>query len=293
MKRFKIGKAVATRVEEMIDRSFDFRKFFPLSTDDDVKENLEWMASGHYETDTGRLLLSMHSWLIDTGRHKILIDSCIGNDKQRPGRPDWCDLNTPFLERLASAGARPEEIDFVLCTHLHADHVGWNTRLIGGRWVPTFPNAKYVFARKEFDYWQIQFASDSNGHHLAGYRDSVLPIVEAGQTLVVDDYAEIAGCLVIAPAPGHTPGHVAIWLKSGDETAVFTGDIIHHPIQLKKPAWSCFGCKDQVEASVTRKKVLEQCIDRNATLLPAHFMAPFGGRLRPAGDGYQWAVVNA
>lgn len=293
MVRFKIGQTVATRVEEIIDRSFDFRLFFPLSTDEDIARNLDWMAPGHYDPTTGRLLLSMHSWLIDTGRTKILVDGCIGNDKERPGRPDWCNLDTPFLERLASAGARPEDIDFVLCTHLHADHVGWNTRLIGGRWVPTFPNARYVFARKEFDYWQAQFASDSNGHHLAGYRDSVLPIVEAGQTLIIDDYAEIADCLVIAPAPGHTPGHVAIWLESGDESAVFTGDIIHHPVQLRMPVWSCFGCKDQLEASVTRRKVLEECVERDAALLPAHFMAPFGGHIKRAGAGYWWSAPNA
>lgn len=289
MVKFKIGSVIATRVEEMIDRSFELKKFFPLATDEDIARNIDWMAPGHYEPASGRLLLSMHSWLVDTGTAKILIDTCIGNDKDRPGRSDWCNLDTPFLERLAAAGARPEEIDYVLCTHLHADHVGWNTRLVDGRWVPTFPNAKYVFGRKEYDFWPAQFVTDGNGHHLAGYRDSVLPVVEAGQALVVDDYAEIADCLVVAPAPGHTPGHIALWLTSGGQSAVFTGDIIHHPVQLKIPAWSCFGCKDQVESASTRKRVLAECAERGATLLPAHFMAPFGGRIEPAGTGYWWA----
>ncbi|WPB55446.1 MBL fold metallo-hydrolase [Xylophilus sp. GOD-11R] len=286
--RFKIGTVTATRVEEMIDRSFLFRDFFRLSTEEDVARNIDWMAPGHYEADSGRLLLSMHSWLVDTGRAKILIDGCIGNDKDRPGRPDWCQLQTPFLERLAAAGARPEDIDYVLCTHLHADHVGWNTRLVDGRWVPTFPNAKYVFGRKEHEFWAGKFATDANSHHLAGYRDSVLPVVEAGQAMVVDDYAEIADCLVVAPTPGHTPGHVALWLTSGGEAAVFTGDMIHHPVQLRNPGWSCFGCIDQVQSVATRTRVLGECVDRGATLLPAHFLAPFGGKLRREGEGFWW-----
>ena len=289
MVRFKIGKVVATRVEEMVDRSFQLRDFFRLSTEEDIARNIDWMAPGHYEAESGRLLLSMHSWLVDTGKAKILIDGCIGNDKDRPGRPDWCHLQTPFIERLAAAGAKPEDIDYVLCTHLHADHVGWNTRLVDGRWVPTFANAKYVFGRKEYEFWRGKFATDANSHHLAGYRDSVLPVVEAGQALVVDDYAEIADCLVVTPTPGHTPGHVALWLTSGGESAVFTGDIIHHPVQLKMPAWSCFGCIDQVESAATRKRVLAECVERDATLLPAHFLAPFGGRLKRSGDGYWWA----
>lgn len=293
MVRFKIGRAVVTRVEEMIDRSFGFRDFFPLSTDEDIAQNLTWMAPDHYDLNSGRLFLSMHSWLIDTGSTNILIDGCIGNSKERPGRPSWCNLDTPFLERLAAAGAQPEEIDFVLCTHLHADHVGWNTRLVNGQWVPTFPKAKYVFGRKELEYWQSQFDSDSKGHHLAAYRDSVLPVIESGQALIVDDYAEIANCLVIAPAPGHTPGHIAIWLNSGDESAVFTGDIIHHPVQLKTPGWSCFGCKDQLESSITRKRLLSECAERDAMLLPAHFMAPFGGRIKPVGAGYWWTALEA
>jgi len=289
MVRFKIGQVTATRVEEMTDRSFLFKDFFRLCTDADIAANIGWMAPGHYEAATGRLLLSMHSWLVDTGKVKILIDSCIGNDKERPGRPDWCDLQTPFVERLAAAGVRPEDIDYVLCTHLHADHVGWNTRRVDGRWVPTFPNARYVFGRKEYGFWQAKFATDANNHHMASYRDSVLPVVESGQMLLVDDYAEIADCLVVAPTPGHTPGHVALWLTSGGESAVFTGDMIHHPIQLKHPSWNCFGCMDQGESAATRKRVLAEVVEREATLLPAHFLAPFGGRLKREGEAYWWA----
>ncbi|MVW70935.1 MBL fold metallo-hydrolase [Bordetella sp. 15P40C-2] len=284
MIRFKIGSVTATLVQEMVDTMFDFMKFFPLATPEAVQSNLSWMAPGHYDPATGRMLLSMHSWLLDTGTHKILIDGCVGNGKDRPGRPDWCGLDTPFLSRLAEAGARPEDIDFVLCTHLHADHIGWNTQLINGRWVPTFPNAKYVFSRREHAYWEEKLAASPNGPHTLAYQDSVLPVIEAGQALIVDDYAEIADCLVLAPAPGHTPGHVAIWLKSDGEHAVLTGDILHHPIQVKYPSWSCFGCQDQVQSAVTRRRVLEQACERHALLLPGHFMPPHAGFIHEGSD---------
>ncbi|SDV51548.1 MBL fold metallo-hydrolase [Chitinasiproducens palmae] len=287
MIRFRIGKVTATLVQEMVDDMFDFLEFFPLATPAAVDENLSWMAPGHYVPATGRMLLSMHAWLLDTGRHKILIDGCVGNDKERPGRPDWCGLSTPFLDRLAGAGARPEDIDFVLCTHLHADHVGWNTRLVGGRWVPTFPNARYVFSRREHAYWEARLAADGKGPHLLAYQDSVLPVIEAGQALIVDDHAEIADCLVLEPAPGHTPGHVAIWLKSDGERAVLTGDILHHPIQVKYPAWSCFGCIDQKQSAETRKRVLEATCERRALLLPGHFMPPHAAFVDEGADGFK------
>lgn len=284
MIRFRIGGVTATLVQEMVDSMFDFMKFFPLATKEALEENLSWLAPGHYDPASGRMLLSMHSWLLDTGKHKVLIDGCVGNDKDRPGRPDWCGLQTPFLDRLAAAGARPDDIDFVLCTHLHADHVGWNTRLVDGRWVPTFPNAKYVFSRREHAFWEEKLAANPAGPHTLAYQDSVLPVIEAGQALIVDDFAEIADCLVLAPAPGHTPGHVAIWLKSGTDRAVLTGDILHHPIQVKYPAWSCFGCHDPAQSAATRRQVLEQACEHGALLLPGHFMPPHAGYVdEPAG----------
>jgi len=287
MFRFEVGNATATLIPEMIDRSFSFRKFFPKSNDEDVAEHVSWMAPTHYEKATGRLLLSMHSWLVDTGKHKILVDGCVGNHKNRPSRPDWCNLDIPFLQRLEAAGARPEDIDFVLCTHLHADHVGWNTKLVDGRWVPTFPNAKYVFSRTEYEYWDGLLKQQGQAsHHLYSYNDSVLPVVEAGQALIVDDHYVLADCLTLEPAPGHTPGHVAIWLQSKGSTGVFTGDIIHHPIQLIRPGWSCFGCKDQDQASTTRLRVLQQCAETNALLFPGHFMQPHAGYVKRHADSF-------
>lgn len=297
MIRFRIGKITATLVEEMVDHSFNFLKFFPLATEEALAENLSWMTPGHYDAASGRLLLSMHSWLLDTGKHKILIDGCVGNGKDRPGRPDWCGLDTPFLERLAAAGATPEQIDYVLCTHLHADHIGWNTRLVDGRWVPTFANAKYVFSRREHAFWEAKCAADAGkgGPHLIAYQDSVLPVIEAGQAMIVDDYTELADCLTLEPAPGHTPGHVAIWVKSDAARAVLTGDIIHHPVQVRYPQWSCFGCIDPVQSAQTRERVLQASCEQRALLLPGHFMAPHAGYIDEAHNGFalRWADPDA
>ncbi|WP_159997391.1 MBL fold metallo-hydrolase [Roseomonas sp. 18066] len=292
---FQIGDARITPVVEMVDRSFDFFRFFPKATRTAYDENLDWMAPGHLDAQTGRLLLSMHSWLVELNGKKILIDGCVGNGKQRDGRPDWCNLDTPFLAQLEAAGARPEDIDYVLCTHLHADHIGWNTRKENGRWVPTFPKAQYVFSRRERDFWESQRGAP--GPHWQAYADSVLPVVAAGQALAVDDRHLIEGRLQLEPAPGHTPGHVAIWLTlaPGDATpaGVFTGDIIHHPIQARHPGWSCMGCRDPDQAAATRQALLERCADSGALLFPGHFMAPHAARIHRTGAAFTVELVCA
>ncbi|MGI4951178.1 MAG: MBL fold metallo-hydrolase [Janthinobacterium lividum] len=283
---FRIGRATVTPIVEMVDHSFDFLRFFPLATERDLAANLAWMAPDHYDPVRQRLLLSMHAWLVEVDGKRILIDGCVGDDKQRSGRPDWCGLRTGFLDRLAAAGATPESIDYVLCTHLHADHVGWNTRLAAGRWVPTFPNARYVFSRREYAFWEAQDKQDKPGPHLEAYRDSVLPIVAAGQAMPVDDDHVIEGVLTLEPAPGHTPGHVAIWLDCGGAAGVFSGDIIHHPVQALHPGWSCMGCIDPVQAASTRRRLLERCAASGATLFPGHFMAPHAARIEATAAGF-------
>ncbi len=284
---FRIGHAVVTPIVEMIDHSFGFLRFFPLATEADLQANLSWMVPDHYDPVRERILLSMHAWLVEVGGKRILIDGCVGDGKQRTGRPDWCGLHTGFLDRLAQAGATPEMVDYVLCTHLHADHVGWNTKLADGRWVPTFPNAKYVFSRREYEFWQAQDQQAKPGPHLEAYRDSVLPIIEAGQAMPVDDNHVIEGVLTLEPAPGHTPGHVAIWLDGGSDAGVFTGDIIHHPVQALNPGWSCMGCIDPVQATTTRYRLLERCADTGATLFPGHFMAPHAARIDATAGGFR------
>lgn len=291
----RLGDIRLDALWEMNDHSFDAQGFFPLSTSDDWASNRHWLEPMHYDATSGRIALSMHSWLVRTPRATILIDGCIGNDKHRPTRPNWHHLDIPYLERLAALGVAPEQVDYVMCTHLHADHVGWNTRLLDGRWVPTFPKAKYVISRKDHDDWAARLAAaggQASGHHLQSFVDSVLPVVEAGQALLVDDGFELDGALTIEPAPGHTPHHVAIWLKSGDRSGVFTGDVIHSPIQVHNPHWSCIGCEDPDLATATRKRLLHACAEQDALLLPAHFMAPHATRITEKGSRFDFHFVE-
>ncbi len=288
---FRVGRATVTPIVEMVDSSFDLLRFFPLATEAEIAAHERWMAPHHFDPASRRILLSMHSWLVETEGKRILIDGCVGNGKVRDARPDWCNLSTAFLDRLAEAGATPYDIDYVLCTHLHADHVGWNTRLIDGRWVPTFPNATYVFGRTEHAFWQAEHEKGARGPHLQAYRDSVLPILEAGRALVVDEDHVLEGVLHLAPAPGHTPGHVAVWLHCGPEAGAFTGDIIHHPVQVFHPEWSCMGCIDPATAALTRRRLLAQLAEAEGVLFPGHFMAPHAARIATRGDGFAFRFL--
>ena len=201
--------------------------------------------------------------------------------------------NSPFIEELASVGVHPEEVDFVLCTHLHVDHVGWNTKLLDGRWVPTFPNAKYIFSRNEFELWAARYEKGETVPVPLVYEDSVLPIVEAGQAIIVEDTHQIDDGMWLEPAPGHTPGHVMLNLKSGEETALMSGDVIHHPLQLIRPEWSSRACEDPHLSAVSRTKMLERVADTNTLLCPAHFGSPTMGHvISHATDGFRYRLID-
>ena len=213
---------------------------------------------------------------------------CLGNDKERPSRPQFHHLRTPYLADLAAAGVQPEAVDFVMCTHLHWDHVGWNTRLENGRWVPTFPNARYIMARREFDHWQgVQQRGEETPHRLA-FEDSVLPVVRTGQSQLVDDDFALEDGLWFEAAPGHTPGNVVIHARSGDDRAVFLGDVLHHQLQLAKPEWSTAACTDRELSRKTRMRLIEEHAERGTRLLPAHFPAPTAGRIVRHGSTYRY-----
>ena len=211
----------------------------------------------------------MHSWLISVGGKRILIDGCVGNHKPRPLRKMWDMMNTPYLERLAAAGVKPEQVDIVMCTHLHMDHVGWNTRLENGRWVPTFPNAKYVCSRADYDHYLKLDGDPATGPvNQNSFRDGVIPIVEARLSQMVDGAHTVDEHLSLEPRPGHTPGTVAINLASRGQKALFCGDILHHAIQVYHPEWNSFACADQINARKSRRQVLEDCAGSGALLMP-------------------------
>ncbi len=263
--------------------------FFPDFDPAVLQANPDMSGPRLVDPATGKLVFSFHSFVVNTGRHTILIDSCIGNDKERPTRPQFNRLQSPFIADLAGAGVKPEDVDFVMCTHLHWDHVGWNTRLDNGRWVPTFPNARYIMARREFDHWQAFQKSGEDSPHARAFEDSVLPVVRTGQSVLVeDDYAMEDG-LWFESAPGHTPGNVVIHARSRDARAVFLGDVIHHQFQLMQPSWSTLACTDRELSRTTRTRLIEEYAESGMRLLPGHFPAPTSGRIVRHGSNYRYA----
>jgi glyoxylase-like metal-dependent hydrolase (beta-lactamase superfamily II) len=291
---WKLGSATVTRIEEQLGPgSFPPDRYFTGFDRQVLQDNLGWLAPNHYVPQTDALITSVHSWLIKTPRHTILLDSCSGNHKDRHWWPRFHQLDTPFLERLAAAGARTQDIDIVLCTHLHADHIGWNTRLVNGRWVPTFPNAKYLFSKIENDYWDPRQHSEesSDPTRNIAYVDSVLPVLEAGQAQLVDGIHAIDESLRIEPAPGHTPGHILLKVL-GEQGGVFCGDVIHHPLQIYAPHWNTQFCQDPQQARVTRRAVLQYCADSESLLLPTHFGAPHVARVSARDGKFAAAFVE-
>ena len=286
---FKVGDANITRVEETFLACYPLLKIFPDFTDAHMAMHEHWLAPNHYEPETGQIMMSVHSWLLQVGGKKILIDGCCGNNKLKPGRPFWNMLNEPYLERLAAAGARPDEIDIVMCTHLHHDHVGWNTMQKGGKWVPTFPNARYVFSKPDVDYFSAIDADPKEGPaELGTFRECVVPILEYGKADLVDCGAyRLNDFIEIDSAPGHSPGHVFFKLESKGERGVFIGDVWHHLLQVYEPDWNFPKNSDPTEARVSRRKVLDYCAATGALVMPGHVGAPFAGRIEVAANGYR------
>src|SRR5882757_6196815 len=285
---FSIGKVTATRIEETYQPVYSPKELFPEFTDAIFDQHKHWLAPGHYDVATGKVKLSVHSWLLQIGKQKILIDACCGNHKSRPTRPWWNMLDTPYLDRLAAAGARPDEIDLVMCTHLHHDHVGWNTVNRDGRWVPTFPNARYVFSKPDFEYYQRLDSDPKNEPAEFGtFRECVLPVVEAGRADLVTGPHRLNDFIEIIPAPGHSAGHVAFDLDSGGQRAVFLGDVFHHLLQVYYPHWNFPKNADADQARASRRKVLEHCASTGALTLPCHVGAPFAGHIETVKDGFE------
>ncbi len=261
---------------------------FPDLTAEQLTENRSWLQPWALDAND-TIKITVQSYLIRTPHHTILIDSCIGNDKDRPGRPAWNrKTDTTFLTNLAAAGVAPEEIDYVMCTHLHVDHVGWNTRLQDGRWVPTFPKARYIFGATEYAHWEGQHAREASPI----FADSVLPIVEAQRAdLVASDFS-LGDHVRLLPTPGHTPGHVAIALGRGSDEAVVTGDLIHSPIQMRYPELSPRFDTDPAQAATTRRSFLESYCDTPTLCCTIHFPAPSMGHIKRWGDGFKCEMIT-
>ena len=265
--QWKVGNVKITKVVEL-ETIGHTRFILPLAGRDEIRQ-LPWLVP-HFATDDGRLKMSIHSLVIQTPTRRIVVDTGLGNDKQDRSIPAWNNRQGQFLDDLTAAGFPPDSIDTVLCTHLHVDHVGWNTRLIAGRWAPTFVNARYLFGNIEYAYWRNHSAAPDKA---AVFRDSVAPIVAAGKADFVADDARICEEITLIPTPGHSPGHVSLHIRSAGEEGLLTGDVAHHPCQMAHLDWSSTADSDPQQSARTRLELFSRFADRPVLVIGGHFDA--------------------
>ena len=284
MDHFRVGPLEISRVEETRTQ-FDAGMFYPDLARDTVARYASWLAP-YFDIDTHSFPCVFQSFVVRHRKTTILIDTCFGNNKERPEFELGHRLNNPYLDRLRAASCRPEDVDIVLCTHFHVDHVGWNTRLDNGRWVPTFPNARYIFSREEYQRFAPENRTNEPPPFLDIFEDSVLPVIQSGQAEFVSGEQAVHELLTVFPAPGHTPGHIAIRAAGGEDTGIFLGDVIHNPIQIAEPDLNSAFCEDGPQARASRRKLLDEAAEHNQLLIPGHFCAPHVGRVKAAGNGF-------
>lgn len=249
-------------------------------------ENL--LPTGQTIPSEGRIVLAFQSFVVRTPRSIALIDTCCGEDKFLPGPMPHSTAR--WRDGLHALGLSEGDIDYVFCTHLHIDHTGWNTRLERGWWVPNFPNAIYLFSRREYAYWEALAKSGEARPRIVDgiWEMNCLPIVEAGQALLVDDGHVLDEYLSLIPTPGHSPHHVCVRISSGGHDAIAIGDLMHSAIQCAEPGWSSTACWDPAAASMSRRRILDGAADRGTLILPVHFPHPSVGRVERNGDGFRY-----
>ena len=274
MKPIKVGNV---SVSSIIERDGPWRApniMFPSATPKELADIMSSVPDFTYDRAKDLLVITYQTFVVRTPRCTALIDTCVGEHQRRP--PQLLFDKKPWLDGFAAHGLKFEDIDYVFCTHLHVDHVGWNTRLQDGRLVPTFPNAKYVFSRREYEHWKQ--ATEPN--FAAVHEDCVEPIVQCGQALLVDDVYRLSDELSLVPTPGHSPGHVCIDLRSGGERALFTGDMMHHCAQVLAPDWSSCFCFDSKKSAETRWKFFREHVDTETLVIPTHFPGTTAGHIK-------------
>ena len=270
---------------------FDVMEFFPTLTKELLEENRAWLEPTFIDPASGRLVLCVQGFLIKTAHHNILIDSCVGNHKPRPARPLWNMMNSDRFEKgLAAAGLTVDDIDYVMCTHLHVDHVGWYTRHENGHWVPTFPKAKYLMADRELAFWTQKEKDDPSG--VPWITDSVLPIVAAKRAQIVKSDFAFNESIQFIPTPGHTIDHYSVLVGRAGQDALITGDMIHSPIQGKYPELGMRADYDSRAAGQTRRKVFDRFCEAATLMCVTHFPSPSTGRVRRWGDGYKFIATS-
>ena len=282
--QWRIGAVTVTKIVEL-EVTGGSRFLLPQATYEAVLP-IGWLQPD-FADERGRLKMSIHALVVETPSRRIIVDTCLGNDKENRRIPTWNRMQTGFLADLAAAGYPRETIDTVVCTHLHVDHVGWNTMLVEGRWVPTFPNARYLIGRVEYHHWAAPHGRDDMAAVLA---DSVTPVWQAGLADLVETDHRICDEISLVPTPGHTPGHVSLRIASDGETALITGDFMHHPCQIARPDWSSTADSDPAAARLTRERMLTDLADTPILVIGTHFAGRSAGRIVPDGDAFRLAV---
>jgi glyoxylase-like metal-dependent hydrolase (beta-lactamase superfamily II) len=279
--QWHVGDVTITRVVEML-APVPPEGLLPGATAEGIERNLSWLKP-HFVDDDGNLVLSIHALCVESQGRKIVVDTCVGNDRVIP-EFDGLTLDTPFLDDLAAAGFAREDVDTVVCTHLHFDHVGWNTMLVDGKWVPTFPNARYVICRGEWEHWSTVGGTG----YAATLNDAVRPVVDAGLVDFVEPNHQVTAEIRLEPTPGHTPGHVGVHIESGGRHAFITGDLAHHPVQWAQPTWAAAPDTDPAQSTATRQRLLAEFADTDVLVIGTHFAPPCSGHLVSDGDGYRF-----
>lgn len=284
MLKWRIGDVSITKVVEL-EVTGGSRFLLPQATKEEVRP-IAWLRP-HFADDEGRLRMSIQSFLVQTPTRRIVVDTCLGNDKENRRIPHWNNLQTQFLSDMAEAGYPRESIDTVLCTHLHVDHVGWNTMKVGGKWVPTFPKARYLMGRMEYEHWSTNTTREDMRFVLA---DSVTPVLDAGLADLVETDHRICDEISLVPTIGHTPGHVSVRISSRGEDALITGDFMHHPCQIARPEWATTADSDPERGIRTRLSMFEKLAGTPTLVIGTHFSGATAGRIVRDGDAFRLAV---
>ena len=280
--QWKIDKVKITKVVEL-ETVGSTRFILPQAANEEIRK-LPWLIP-HFATEEGRLKMSIHSLVVETPKHRIVVDTGLGNDKEGRSVPTWNKRNGPYLDIMTEAGFPPESIDIVLCTHLHVDHVGWNTHLVDNRWVPTFERARYLFGKTEYEHWRDH--SDTPDK-VAVFNDSVKPIVDAGKAELIAGDARLTDELTLIPTPGHSPGHMSILIASDGEKALLTGDVAHHPCQMAHLDWSSTADSEPTHSAATRRQLFSCFADTPTLVIGGHFNA---GHIRRDGAAFKFIAL--